>query len=146
MSCSLWHEDRTCGKCLRFEQEGQAGRLWSQGFNTEEVNSIDISPCGRLLVSADDAGQVAVINLEEGTLVQRLIKGHTNIASSAVFQGQNSWQVVSGGLDCQILCWDFSGDTVLQRWDLGTTSALAWSILISVFGAPKSSSQLIIVA
>ena len=95
--------------------------MWQQSFNTEEINSIELSADGRLLVSADDAGQVAVVDLEARTLVRALKTGHTNIASSAIFHGQNAWQVLSGGLDCQLLCWDFSGDVIHQRWNLGET-------------------------
>ena len=78
-----------------------------------------MNPDGRLLASADDSGQVAIIEPANRNLVRTLRKGHTSIASSVVFQGQNSWQAVSGGLDCQLIRWDVSSGAPLQRWQAG---------------------------
>lgn len=93
--------------------------MWSQKFNADEVNCLAVNSDGRLLASADDSGQVAIIDPASKALVRTFKKGHTSIASSVIFQGQNSWQAVSGGLDCQLIQWEVSCGKPLQRWQAG---------------------------
>ena len=99
--------------------QDQAGCIWSQSFNAHEINALAMNSDGRLLASADDSGQIAIIDPTRRALLRTLKKGHTSIASSVVFQGQNSWQAVSGGLDCQLIKWDVSSGKPLQRWQAG---------------------------
>ena len=89
-------------------------------FSRDEVNQVAINPKGTLLAAADDAGEIAVIDLAAGTLRRTLRGGHSNICSAAVFRENSPWELLSGGLDAEVVRWDFSGGRPLRRWRLGT--------------------------
>lgn len=115
--------------CLLLQGSGQSASDDSSFFlrlniSREEINSVAINHKGTLLASADDAGEVAIIDIEAGTLTKSLKKGHTNIASSVTFRRHRPWEVISGGLDCMLLKWDFSAAKIARRWNLGIAHIL----------------------
>ena len=77
-------------------------------FNQDEVNQIDIHPKGNFLCSCDDAGEIKVVDIENGKLFKTLFNQHDNICSTVKFHPCKPWEVVSGGLDCNLVRWDFS--------------------------------------
>lgn len=77
-------------------------------FNQEEVNQIDIHPKGNFLCACDDAGEIKVIDIENRKLFKALFNQHSNICSTVKFHPCKPWEVVSGGLDCNLVRWDFS--------------------------------------
>lgn len=100
--------------------------------NKDEINCLAINKKGTLLAAADDAGLVAVVDIAADSLVRTLCKGHSNIASCVAFRQHQPWQLISGGLDHQILKWDFSSGKVLQRWNLGQCIDYSWEDLLLV--------------
>ena len=77
-------------------------------FNSDEINQLDINHKGTFLCACDDSGEIKVIDIENGKLFKTLSRCHTNICSSVKFNLRKTWEIVSGGLDCQIVRWDFS--------------------------------------
>lgn len=61
--------------------QGSAARRYA--YNSDEVNGIALSPNGRYLAAADDAGEVKVVDVRSDALHKTLRGGHSNIASGA---------------------------------------------------------------
>ena len=104
--------------------QGGDGCMHRLNFNIEEVNSIAVNAKGTMLAAADDAGQVAVIDLATHSLARMLESGHANVASSVTFRDHRPWEVVSGGLDAVAVLWDFASGKPLKRWEFCTLSFL----------------------
>lgn len=77
-------------------------------FNRDEINQLDVNNKETFLCSCDDSGEIKVINIDNGTLFKTLSRCHTNICSSVKFNPRKPWEVISGGLDCQVVRWDFN--------------------------------------
>ncbi len=75
-------------------------------FNSEEINEIDFHPKATYLSSCDDSGEIKIIDIGNGSTFRTLSGGHSNICSSVKFIPNRPWEVVSGGLDCQVIRWD----------------------------------------
>ena len=66
-----------------------------------------------------------MVDLAAGSLLRTLKSGHSNIASSVRFRGSDRrWEVVTGGLDCQMIKWNVSSGQSLKSWKLGKSPAL----------------------
>ena len=76
--------------------------------NKDEVNEVSFHPSGKYVCACDDSGEIKVIDLEDKKLFQTLAGEHDNICSTAVFSLNKQWEVLSGGLDCKLLRWNFS--------------------------------------
>ncbi|XP_053730092.1 WD repeat-containing protein 53 isoform X1 [Synchiropus splendidus] len=70
----------------------------------EEINSVAVSESGSSLAVADDSGAVRVLELPGGK-VCRTLRRHTNICSSVTFRPQRPNNIVSAGLDMQVMLW-----------------------------------------
>ncbi|QDZ21493.1 WD40 repeat domain-containing protein [Chloropicon primus] len=86
----------------------------------EEVNQVVVSHTGEYLACGDDSGQVSVVkrDRERGPKVFKELRrgGHENtICSCVAFRSRQPWDVVSGGLDCAAVLWDFSRGKVKLR-------------------------------
>ncbi|SAM09508.1 hypothetical protein [Absidia glauca] len=77
-------------------------------FSGDEINSIDINQKQTFLATADDNGEVKVIDLLNHKIHKKLTKKHGNICMSVKFSQRKAWEVWSGGLDCKVYQWDFS--------------------------------------
>ncbi|KAM4627941.1 WD repeat-containing protein 53 [Polymixia lowei] len=75
-----------------------------QGVGEEEINSLAINDTGSALAVADDSGAVRVLELPGGK-VCRTLRRHTNICSSVAFRPQRPNNLVSAGLDMQVMLW-----------------------------------------
>lgn len=62
----------------------QGSAAQAHAYNSDEINSLALSPSGRFLAAADDAGEVRVVDLRSGALHKTLRGGHSNIASGRV--------------------------------------------------------------
>ena len=87
-------------------------RNWSKvlhhfSFNKEEINEIDFHQNGNFVSACDDAGEIKIIDLASNHVFKTL-EGHDNICSSAKFHPRKLWQVISGGLDCKVVRWNFN--------------------------------------
>ncbi|XP_056139155.1 WD repeat-containing protein 53 [Lampris incognitus] len=75
-----------------------------QGVGEEEINALALSDTGSALALADDSGAVRVLELPGGK-VCRTLRRHTNICSSVAFRPHRPNNLVSAGLDMQVMLW-----------------------------------------
>ena len=102
-----------------------------------EVNGVAVHGQGRFVAAAADDGRVHVIERSTGRPQRRFRTTHDNvrlnyifgllliaaqIASCVRFRPGRTWEVLSGGLDCKLIRWDFSKGTPLQSFDLGAVT------------------------
>jgi len=83
-------------------------------FNQEEVNEIDVHPKGNFLSSCDDGGDIKVIDVGNAKLFKTLSRQHSNICSTVKFHPRKPWELISGGLDCNLVRWDFNRGRALS--------------------------------
>ncbi|XP_066282163.1 WD repeat-containing protein 53-like isoform X2 [Branchiostoma lanceolatum] len=76
-------------------------------FNSEEINEVNFNEKEYFLAACDDSGEVKIIDFE-GRKLFKTLRGHENICSSAKFCPKKTWGMVSGGLDQNVILWDFS--------------------------------------
>ncbi|GMF25403.1 unnamed protein product [Phytophthora lilii] len=90
--------------------------------NEDEINVLSRHPGkqGKFLSAPDDTGDICVFDLESHRLLKTLRGQHTNICSVAPFRPNAPWDLVSGGMDGQLLFWDFSRGRVKFSIDLNT--------------------------
>lgn len=70
----------------------------------EEINALALNDTGSALAVADDSGAVRVLELPGGK-VCRTLRRHTNICSSVAFRPHRPNNLVSAGLDMQVMLW-----------------------------------------
>ncbi|CAN9511441.1 unnamed protein product [Ophioblennius macclurei] len=75
-----------------------------QGAGEEEINALALNETGTALAVADDSGAVRVLELPAGK-VCRTLRRHTNICSSVAFRPHRPNNLVSAGLDMQVMLW-----------------------------------------
>jgi WD40 repeat protein len=82
--------------------------------NADEVNQVSVNAKGRYLAACDDAGEVVVYDLQPlrsgrgAPAVFRTLRGHDNICAAQTFVGWRPWELLTGGLDSQLMHWDFN--------------------------------------
>ncbi|KAJ7550648.1 hypothetical protein O6H91_07G111000 [Diphasiastrum complanatum] len=94
------------------------GELCKFQFNTDEINQVAINQSGTFIAASDDSGEAKVIDLRGQKVFKTLRGGHVNICSSVQFHPKRSWEVLTGGLDCKIINWDFSRGKLIKGIDL----------------------------
>ena len=77
-------------------------------YNSDEINQICFHHSGPYVCACDDSGDVKIINTDTSTLFKTLSGRHSNLCMSAKFLPRKPWEVVSGGMDCKVVRWDFS--------------------------------------
>eukprot|EP01118_Nematostelium_gracile_P018990 TRINITY_DN8628_c0_g1_i1.p1 TRINITY_DN8628_c0_g1~~TRINITY_DN8628_c0_g1_i1.p1 ORF type:complete len:330 (+),score=48.70 TRINITY_DN8628_c0_g1_i1:40-1029(+) len=92
-------------------------RKWEKEYqvNTDEINEICLQE--NFLASCDDSGEIRVINLSDGNC-KILRNAHKNICSTIRFVPNRNNQLVSGGLDSQIIHWDYLRLKPIFRFEL----------------------------
>ncbi|XP_019943902.1 WD repeat-containing protein 53 [Paralichthys olivaceus] len=75
-----------------------------QGAGEEEINALALNETGSALAVADDSGAVRVLELPGGK-VSRTLRRHTNICSSVAFRPHRPNNLLSAGLDMQVMLW-----------------------------------------
>ncbi|KAF3692717.1 WD repeat-containing protein 53 [Channa argus] len=75
-----------------------------RGAGEEEINALAINETGSALAVADDSGAVRILELPGGK-VCRTLRRHTNICSSVAFRPHRPNNLVSAGLDMQVMLW-----------------------------------------
>ncbi|KAM9359750.1 WD repeat-containing protein 53 [Symphorus nematophorus] len=75
-----------------------------QGAGEEEINALALNETGSALAVADDSGAVRVLELPGGK-VCRTLRRHTNICSSVAFRPHRPNNLLSAGLDMQVMLW-----------------------------------------
>ena len=100
-------------------------------INTEEVNSIAVDPSGGWIAAGDDSGEIQVISLKDSiparAVYKTLRRGHSNICSAVVFRPsqQRSFELLSGGLDCRMVLWNYSRLRQLSSFDMNSSEGAA---------------------
>ena len=75
--------------------------------NKDEINQLAVNEKGNMIGSCDDSGEVKMIDTCSYKVVKTL-NVHENICSSVRFIPRRPWELVSGGLDCKLVRWDFN--------------------------------------
>lgn len=75
-----------------------------QGAGEEEINGLALNDTGSALAVADDSGAVRILELPGGK-VCRTLRRHTNICSSVAFRPHRPNNLLSAGLDMQVMLW-----------------------------------------
>ena len=78
--------------CVQAGQGAVAPVAQRYTLNAEEVNQIAVNAAGSFLAAADDAGEVAIIDLKSHSRRKRLRGGHSNLCSSIAFRADHPWQ------------------------------------------------------
>jgi len=83
--------------------------------NSDEVNQITTNEQGHL-AACDDSGEIKVYELRTTTVLRSLRRKHTNICSCVTFLpgAGRADELITGGLDSQILAWDYKRVRVTQ--------------------------------
>lgn len=90
-------------------------------FSGDEINQVDIHPRASFICAGDDSGDIKVIDVENLCVCKTLTRHHKNICSTVKFNPRKPWEVFSGGLDCQLIRWDFSRGRPLFVFDVQTS-------------------------
>lgn len=77
-------------------------------YNSDEINEICYHPTGAYISACDDAGEVKIVSTDTCRLFKTLSGCHSNLCTCAKFLPRKPWEVVSGGMDCKVVRWDFS--------------------------------------
>jgi WD40 repeat protein len=72
--------------------------------NSDDISQIAIHPKGQFLASADDSGEVKVIDLQSNRIFKSL-RVHDNICSSVQFRPGVAWDAATGAFDSSLVLW-----------------------------------------
>ncbi|XP_005814235.1 WD repeat-containing protein 53 [Xiphophorus maculatus] len=75
-----------------------------RGAGEEEINAVALNETGSNVAVADDSGAVRILEIPGGK-VCRSLRRHTNICSSVAFRPHRPNNLVSVGLDMQVILW-----------------------------------------
>uniref|UniRef100_A0A3B4AKE3 Uncharacterized protein n=2 Tax=Periophthalmus magnuspinnatus TaxID=409849 RepID=A0A3B4AKE3_9GOBI len=92
-----------------------------EGVGEEEINALALNETGSALAVANDSGAVRILDLPGGK-VCRTLRRHTNICSSLDFRPQRPNNLVSVGLDMQVILWGLQKTRPL--WTLNIQDSL----------------------
>ncbi|KAG8482253.1 hypothetical protein CXB51_026966 [Gossypium anomalum] len=93
--------------------------LESYNYNKEEINQVTCNSRSSFLASADDGGEIKIIDIRQKRIFKTLRAGHTSICSSVQFIPWRPWEIVTGGLDSKFIIWDFSKGRPSKIVDFG---------------------------
>lgn len=86
--------------------------------NQEEINQIVVDEKEKFLAACDDSGEIKILDLKDKKVFKTLRHKHTNICASVCFRPRKPWEVVTGGLDCKLIHWDFSRPKCLNQFNM----------------------------
>jgi WD40 repeat protein len=91
--------------------------------NSDEINRIVIHPKGDYIAACDDSGEVKLFEPIRHSLVRTLRSKHTNLCTSLAFRPKSGHQIVSGGMDCQVVIWDTSNGRAQHSFSTNDASS-----------------------
>ena len=104
-------------------------------YNKDEINQISINESGNFLLACDDTGEIQVLDISTSKpKLYKTCRKHDNICSSITFHPHRHWDMISGGLDCQVILWDYSRGrpyTILNIQEALATNSGASAYLIN---------------
>ncbi|KAK7486465.1 hypothetical protein BaRGS_00022266 [Batillaria attramentaria] len=86
--------------------------------NLDEVNQVQVDEKEEFIAACDDAGEIKILGISELKVYKTLRFKHTNICSTVLFRLGRPWEVISGGLDCRMVHWDFSKPKCLNQFNM----------------------------
>ena len=87
-------------------------------YNEEEINQIVLDESEKHLAACDDSGEIKIISLSDKKVFKTLRRKHTNICSTVCFRPRKPWEVFSGGMDCNLIHWDFSRPRCVNQFNM----------------------------
>ena len=106
----------SCGnKIFGYDLRNLSSTVCEFEFNEEEINQVTIHNRGTYLAACDDSGEVKVVDIQSGRLFKTLKRKHESICSTVQFRPSRPWEIVSGGMDFNVISWDFSSGRSLQE-------------------------------
>ncbi|CAK9148104.1 unnamed protein product [Ilex paraguariensis] len=106
-------------KCFDVHLADSWKPLESFNYNKEEINQIACNSKSSFLATADDGGDIKIIDIQQQCLYKTLRAGHTSICSSVQFLPWRPWEAITGGLDSKLIMWDFSKGRPCKVLDFG---------------------------
>ncbi|KAL9232186.1 hypothetical protein vseg_007324 [Gypsophila vaccaria] len=95
-------------KCTDVRMDTPEKPFESYNYNKDEINQISCNLKSSFVAASDDSGDVKIIDIHQRRPFKTLRNGHDNICSSVQFVPWKPWEVITGGLDCKMIMWDFS--------------------------------------
>ncbi|KAK7090603.1 WD repeat-containing protein 53-like [Littorina saxatilis] len=86
--------------------------------NQDEVNQVVLDEKEQFLAACDDSGEIKVFGLSDRKVFKTLRFKHTNICSTVLFRSKRPWEILSGGMDCRLIHWDFSKPKCLNQFNM----------------------------
>lgn len=86
--------------------------------NQDEVNQVVLDDKEQFLAACDDSGEIKIYGLSDRKVYKTLRFKHTNICSTVLFRSKRNWEVLSGGMDCRLIHWNFSKPKCLNQFNM----------------------------
>lgn len=104
---------------LVFDTSRPGEPLYVFQSNQDEVNQVALDDKEQFLAACDDSGEVKVFGLADRKVFKTLRFKHTNLCSTVLFRtAGRPWEVLSGGMDCRLVHWDFSKPKCLNQFNM----------------------------
>ncbi|KAI9592933.1 WD40-repeat-containing domain protein [Syncephalis fuscata] len=89
-------------------------------FSKDEINQIVIDQKGRFMATADDNGDVRVFDIQSQRPYKQMRSVHKNICLGVTFRPKAPYEVISAGLDNQVIVWDITRGSPSTVFDMNT--------------------------
>lgn len=86
--------------------------------NQDEINQLALDSKEQFLAACDDSGEIKIYGLSDRKVYKTLRFKHTNICSTVLFRSKRQLEVLSGGMDCRLIHWDFSKPKCLNQFNM----------------------------
>ncbi|VDO06345.1 unnamed protein product [Rodentolepis nana] len=106
------------GNVFAWDLRNPALPVFELQVSDEEINSIDVNAQDGFIAAADDFGSVSLISISNQK-VTRVLENHDNICSAVRFRPSWPSQLISSGLDCQL---------VIRDWKTGCRNKKVFSM------------------
>lgn len=103
---------------LIFDTEQPQSPVFVFQSNQDEVNQVVLDDKEQFLAACDDSGEIKVFGLSDRKVFKTLRFKHTNICSTVIFRSKRPWELLSGGMDCRLVHWDFSRPKCLNQFNM----------------------------
>ena len=107
------------GSCICvYDVRNFQSSLETHQYNEEEINQLVVDETEKYLAACDDSGEIKIISLNDKKVFKTLRRKHTNICSTVCFRPRKPWEIFSGGMDCNLIHWDFSRPRCLNQFNM----------------------------
>lgn len=127
--CEVFNEEKLLAiavdnSIVFYNQQSPDAPVQQVSFNKEEVNQLDVNFQGNSICACDDSGEIKVIDVKSFQVLKTL-RCHDNICATVKYVTRKPWELISGGLDCKLIRWDFNRGrplSVLNQVDIISNS------------------------